>query len=98
MIIEGKTKSGFKFAVDDRVINDWDLVDAIGMSESDDASEQIRGMRILTKLILGDQVNALKKHVAKAHDGFHPSDVMTAEIAEIITLVRELKNSQSSEG
>lgn len=98
MIVKGKTKSGFNFTVDDRVINDWDLVDAIGMSESEDASEVIRGMREVTRLVLDDQIHALKKHVAKSHDGFHPSDVMVEEITDIITTVKQLKNSQSSEG
>lgn len=97
-MIEGKTKSGFKFSVDERIINDWDLVDAIGLSESDDASEVIRGLREIARLVLGNQVDALKKHIAKTNDGFHPSDVMASELAEIITITKELKNSQSSEG
>lgn len=97
-MINGKTKSGFKFAIDERILSDWRLVDAIGMSESEDASEQIRGVRDLMKLILGEQADALKKHIADQNDGFVPSDKVTALITEIITISREIKNSSSSEG
>ena len=95
-MIEGKTKSGFKFAIDERILSDWRLVDAIGMSESDDASEQIRGVRNLMKLILGDQADALKKHIADKNEGFVPSEQVTDLITEIITTAKEIKNSSSS--
>ena len=97
-MIEGKTKSGFKFAIDERILSDWRLVDAIGMSESDDASDQIRGVRNLMKLILGDQADALKKHIADKNEGFVPSEQVTDLITEIITTAKEIKNSSSSAG
>lgn len=92
-MIEGKTKSGFKFKIDERILSDWRLVDAIGLSESDDASEQIRGVRNLVQLVLGDQTDALKKHLADNNDGFIPMEKMTDIITEIITTSKELKNS-----
>jgi len=92
-MIEGKTKSGFRFKIDERILSDWRLVDAIGLSESDDASEQIRGVRNLVKLVLGDQTDALKKHLADNNDGFVPMEKMTDIITEIITTSKELKNS-----
>lgn len=97
-MIEGKTKSGFEFAIDERILSDWRLVDAIGMSESDDASEQIRGVRNLMKLILGDKANALEKHIADKNEGFVPSKQVTDLITEIITTAKEIKNSSSSAG
>lgn len=98
MIIEGKTKSGFKFSLDERILDDWRFVDAIGLSESDDASEQIRGMRDLVKIVIGDRYDAFKKHIADKNDGFIPRDAVTDLVIEIVNLSRELKNSQSSEG
>ena len=98
MIIEGKTKSGFKFKIDDRILDDWRLIDAIGLSESDDASEQIRGMRDLVRLVIGDQFDALKKHIADKNDGYIPSKNVTDLIIEIVNTSKELKNSPSSEG
>ena len=98
MIIEGKTKSGFKFKIDDRILDDWRLIDAIGLSESDDASEQIRGMRDLVRLVIGDQFDALKKYIADKNDGYIPSKKVTDLIIEIVNTSKELKNSPSSEG
>ena len=92
-MIEGKTKSGFRFKIDERILSDWRLVDAIGLSESDDASEQIRGVRNLVQLVLGDQTDALKKHLADSNDGFVPMEKMTDIITEIITTSKEIKNS-----
>ena len=97
-MIEGKTKSGFEFEIDERILTDWRLIDAIGLSESTDASEQIRGVRDLAKLVLGEQADALKKHIADKNNGFIPVDKMTDAITEIITISKELKNLQSSEG
>ena len=97
-MIEGKTKSGFKFSLDERILDDWRFVDAIGLSESDDASEQIRGMRDLVKMVIGDRYDAFKKHIAEKNDGFIPRSVVTETVIEIVNLSRELKNSQSSEG
>ena len=97
-VIEGKTTSGFEFAVDERILDDWSLVEAIGLADSEDESEQIRGIKNLVKLVLGDQVDALKKHIAEKHDGYVPASEMTATIVEIIKTSRAIKNSLSSEG
>ena len=97
-MITGKTKSGFKFNVDERILDDWRVVDAIGMSESDDASEQICGARMLVDLLLGNEKQKLIDYIAKENDGYVPATAMTSVIAEIITASREIKNSRSSEG
>lgn len=97
-VIEGKTLNGFKFSIDERILDDWNLVEAIGLADSEDESEQIRGVNNLVKLVLGDQVDALKKHIADKNDGFVPSSEMTSTIVEIIKTSRKLKNSSSSEG
>lgn len=97
-MIEGKTKSGFKFHVDERILDDWRLVEAIKRSESDDASEVIRGMTDLVDLVVGDQGDALKKHIADKNEGYIPKGVILTTITEIINESKELKNSQSSEG
>lgn len=97
-MIEGKTKSGFKFKIDERILDDWSLVEAIALSDSNDASEQIYGLKRLYDIIIGAQNDALKKHIADKNDGFVPSTEVSNELVEIIKTARELKNSQSSEG
>ena len=96
--MEGKTKSGFRFSIDERIIDDWRLLSAIALSESGDPSDQIRGAKELVSLLLGDKEKDMLDFISKRNDGFVPSSQVTKIISEIITEVRELKNSQSSEG
>lgn len=94
----GKTKSGFRFSVDERILDDWRLLSAIALTETQDASDQIRGAHELVSLLLGEKEKDLLDFIAKRNDGFVPSSQVTKIISEIITEVKELKNSQSSEG
>lgn len=96
--MKGTTKSGFKFNIDERIIEDWRLIDAIAMAESDDPGEQVRGTKAVADLLLGKDKASLIKFIQDKNDGFVPASEMTNVIAEIITTVRELKNSQSSQG
>lgn len=97
-MIKGKTKTGFKFEIDERVLEDWNLLKAIGHAESEDPSERIRGVMSLAELLLGDKEDALKKHIADRNDGFVPTAEMSEAITDILLQAKELKNSQSSEG
>lgn len=92
-MIEGKTKNGFKFSIDERIIDDWRLLKYIAQSESKDPSEQIRGASNLVTLLLGDQEPAMMEFIAKKNKGFVPSSAVTDMVAEILTTVKDLKNS-----
>lgn len=91
-MIEGKTKNGFKFKIDERVLDDWRLLTFIAMSESDNASEQIQGAYKLVSLLLGDQEKEFMDFIASKNDGFIPSVVVSDTLAEIIKSAKELKN------
>ena len=97
-MIEGKTKAGYKFSIDERIVDDWRLLSAIALSESADQSDQIRGAHELVSLVLGAKEKDLLDFIAKKNDGFVPANKVVEAITEILTEVRELKNSQSSEG
>jgi hypothetical protein len=97
-MINGKTKSGFKFSIDERVMDDWRLLKSIALSESSDPSEQIKGASNLVTLLLGDQEPAMMEFIAKKNKGFVPATAVTEMVTEILTSVKELKNSSSSEG
>lgn len=92
-MIEGKTKSGFKFSIDERILGDWRLLSAIALTESKDQSEQIRGTHELVSLILGDKEKDLIDFISGKNDGFVPTDKIAETITDILTEVRELKNS-----
>ena len=92
-MINGKTKDGFNFKIDKRILDDWRLLKYIAMSESSDSSEQIKGASNLVSLLLGDQEQALMEHLQKKHDGFVPASAVTDAITDILTSVNEIKNS-----
>lgn len=96
-MIDGKTRNGFKFSIDERVLDDWRLLTAIAQSESKDPSVQIQGAHNLVTLLLGDKEQDLMEHISKKNDGYVPAIVVTETITEILTTVKELKNSSSSE-
>ena len=92
-MLEGKTKNGFKFAIDERILDDWRLLKFVALTESKDPSEQVRGASQLVELLLGDKEDDLMKFIAKKNGGFIPATAVTDIITEILTSVRELKNS-----
>lgn len=92
-MIEGKTKNGFKYKIDERMLDDWRLIKYIALSESKDASEQMQGASNLVTLLLGDQEPAMMEFIAKKNKGFVPTLAVTEMISDILTSVKELKNS-----
>ena len=95
-MIEGKTKTGFKFKVDERVLDDWRLVANIELAESDNLTDKVKGTTALVSLLAGANEQKLMDHIAKKNDGFIPTKAIINELADIITTTKELKNSQSS--
>lgn len=91
-MIEGKTRTGFKFKVDERIGTDWRLISNIALVESPDPSSQIRGTTELVKLLVGENEDAFIKHIQKKNDGFAPIDAITNELVDILTATKETKN------
>lgn len=90
--IKGKTSTGFSFCVDERIKDDWRIIDAIVDSESEDASVKLKASKTLVDLVLGKDKNRMIDHVTKINDGFCPAEALTAEITEIFNAMNELKN------
>lgn len=95
-MIKGKTETGFKFEVDERVLDDWRLITSIELAESNILTEKVKGVTALVHLLLGDNEPKLMEHISKKNAGFIPTDAIISELASIITTTKELKNSQSS--
>lgn len=91
-MIKGKTKSGFKYELDERIKSDWRVLEAITDTESEDASVMMRGIKDLANLLLGDNKQKLFEHISKKNDGFVPSESVIAELTEILSTESSLKN------
>ena len=93
-----QTKSGFVCEVNEKIVADWDFLDVLCDSESDDDTVKIRASRDAVKMLLGkDGAAALADHV-KGKDGIKNSAKVFEEFREIMTLLgEETKKSQSSQ-
>lgn len=90
-----QTKSGFVCDVNEKLVADWDFLDLLCDSESDDESVKIRASRDAVKYLLGkDGAAALAEHV-KDDKGIKSSAKVFEEFREIMTLLGE--NSKKSE-
>ena len=93
-MVEGKTKSGFNYKYDERILNDYGLLEAIGdFDASSQKIEQVTALKRIIDYLLGDNREAFLEHIASKNDGFRPLDVMQAEILEIINSSQQIKNS-----
>lgn len=84
--ITGKTKSGFSFSYDQRVLTDWDFITLLGTltDEEKKDTEKIVNMQKLLKVILGDeQTNKLIEHIRSLNDGYAPLEEVMNELGEI---------------
>lgn len=87
MFLEGKTKSGFEFAISQERAENYELLEAL--SELDDNT---MALPKVIKLLLGDDgAKRLKDHV-RTKDGMVPPQAMTEEIEQIMKSKNETKN------
>ena len=97
--MKGKTKSGFKFEFDERILNDWRFLKAVAKADdSSNPSGMLAGTVELVSMIFGDNEQALMDHIASKNDGYVPQDAIKDELLDIVEQGRDLKNSSSSEG
>lgn len=84
--ITGKTKSGFSFSYDQRILTDWDFITLLGTltDEGKKETEKIANMQRLLKFILGDeQTNELIEHIRTQNEGYAPIEEVMKELGEI---------------
>lgn len=92
-MIEGKTKSGFKFAIDERIGKDWRLITNISLVENGDSSDQLKGTTEIVHLLLGKNEQKFMEHIAKKNEGYVPIEAVIDELRDIISATKETKNS-----
>ena len=95
---KGKTKSGFKFEIDENKLNEWDVFEAIADMSSGDAQRMVQGTVTFVNTVLGDDKTALFEFIRKKNKGYCPQDQVQFMVNEIVEAAKEIKNSSSSQG
>jgi len=86
-MIQGKTDTGFEYAIDEEVLNDYELVEVIG-----EIDENPFAIAKVVKMLLGkEQQDALKDH-CRNENGHVPMQRIEEEIVDILTSNHEIKN------
>lgn len=88
-MIKGETKTGFKFEIEEEVLDDYELLETL--VDADNGNNM--ALFSVIDMILGDeQKKALKEHLREIH-GRVPASAMIAEIMDIIEKSGSGKNS-----
>ena len=86
-MVKGKTKSGIKFSLDERIKDDARLLFLIVQIQSDKVSVERKGALVfdLLNIIFGneDKVMEFMDEVASKHDGFCSNEILMAELNDI---------------
>lgn len=85
-LIKGKTSSGFAYEIDERRLNNYDLMETISRVE-----ENPIHVVSVVNLLLGEDAQKLKDFV-RDEDGFVDNDKLFHEVEEIMDGVKEIKN------
>lgn len=93
-MVNGKTSTGFKFKVRENINEDARVAWYVALTTDEDDAVKMRGMRKLLQLITGNdaEYERLLDHVASKNDGMCPQNIVSAEIAEIISASNSTKN------
>nr|DAZ16992.1 MAG TPA: hypothetical protein [Caudoviricetes sp.] len=88
-MIKGETKTGFKFEIEEEVLDDYELLETL--VDADNGNNM--ALFSVIDMVLGDeQKKALKEHLREIH-GRVPASAMIAEIMDIIEKSGSGKNS-----
>lgn len=90
-MIKGTTKTGFKFEIDEKTMDNMELVDAIAELEDND-NDPMNFSRLVKRLLGNDGRRRLYDHV-REEDGRVPMNKIGDEIADIL-----MKMSEDEEG
>ena len=85
-VITGKTKTGFEYNIDKKMLNDYELleeIDNIGKSP-------LIIIKLLKRLLKEEQLEKLKEH-RRNEEGIVPIDKMEKELIDIFDGINEIK-------
>ena len=87
-MIKGKTKSGFEYAIEEKTLDNMELIDAIAES-----IENPVGMSKVISLLLGKEGKKKLYDFFRNENGCVPIEPVNLAVAEIFDQVKDIKNS-----
>lgn len=86
--MKGTTKSGFEFEIQPEKLNDYELLELIAEVDGN----PLLLPKLVNRLLGEDQKKKLLDHV-RTEDGRAPIEKVSAEVTDIFTATKQLKNS-----
>lgn len=81
--MQGTTKSGFAYEIDDRILTDWRFTLALTKCQKGENLKQLEGMQEMVSLMFGDKLEDFMNHIAKQNDGYVPAEAIMADVQDI---------------
>ena len=85
-VITGKTKTGFEYEIDKKILNDYELLEEI----DNIGRNPVIIIRLLKRLLKEEQLEKLKEHI-RNEEGIVPLDKMEKELTDIFDGINEIK-------
>lgn len=85
-VITGKTKTGFEYEIDKKILNDYELLEEI----DNIGKNPLIIIRLLKRLLKEEQLEKLKEHI-RNEEGIVPIDKMEKELEDIFNGINEIK-------
>lgn len=81
--MQGTTKSGYVYDIDDRILSDWRFTMALTKCQKTTGMDQIAAMQDMVSLLFGNDYDKFMKHIEEKNDGYVPAEVVMTEVQEI---------------
>ena len=85
-VITGKTKTGFEYEIDKKILNDYEFLEEI----DNIGKNPLIIIKLLKRLLKEEQLEKLKEHI-RNEEGIVPLDKMEKELTDIFDGINELK-------
>lgn len=85
-VITGKTKTGFEYEIDKKILNDYELLEEI----DNIGKNPLIIIKLLKRLLKEEQLEKLKEHI-RNEEGIVPIDKMEKELEDIFNGINEIK-------
>lgn len=82
--MQGKTRTGFEYNIDDRILTDWRFTMALTKCQNGKGMDQLSGAQEMVSLMLGeDGLERMMKHISDNNEGYVPAEAVMAEVKDI---------------